>query len=255
MPYRRLPNTDIKRLKALKRVIDLSEKPTGVSLPFSFVTLQQVKNNLPNFEREIIHQNEALKQQVERQKEYAKSFRKAQLYISHFLQVMNMAVLRGDLPSAAKKYYIFSDNNIPAFSSESELVKIGKKVIQAEKERILDGGNPITNPTIALVNVKFEKFIELNILQKNLKENYMRASHKVAEYRPIIDKLIQTLWNEIENSFSNLGDEEKRKMSSEYGVEYVFRRTELDEKVEIENNLNYTNIQKNDISTQYSLSF
>ncbi len=259
MPYRRLPNTDTKRLKAIRTIISASEDLPTFKLPFSFKSLQQVKTILPNFEREIILQKEALKHQVSRQKEYAQSIKKARLYLSHFIQVMNMAIMRGDLPSNTLKFYGLKTNRLPSLSSENNLIKVGKTIIEGERERTLNGGNPITNPTIALVNVRFEKFLELNQHQKVIKENYIRANNNVAKLRPEVDKLIQTIWNEIEGFFGNLPDDGKRQMSSTFGVEYVFRRgeinTELKEITENATEENNINKKVDDDPVQYSISF
>ena len=258
MPYRRLPNTDIKRLKAIRTIISASEDLPTFKLPFSFKSLQQVKTILPNFEREIILQKEALKHQVERQKEYSQAIKKARLYISHFIQVMNMAITRGDLPSSALKFYGLKSNKLPSMSNENSLIRVSKKIIEGERERTLNGGNPITNPTIALVNVRFEKFLELNQHQKVIKENYIRASNNVANFRPEIDKLIQAIWNEIEGFFSNLPDDGKREMSSRFGVEYVFRKSELaHDTEEITPKIIEEEKDKkiNDNPVQYSISF
>ena len=254
MPYRRLPNTDIKRLKAIRTIISASEDLPTFKLPFSFKSLQQVKTVLPNFEREITLQKEALKHQVTRQKEYSLAIKKARLYVSHFIQVMNMAIMRGDLPSSSLKFYGLKSNRLPSISNENSLIRVGKKIIEGERERTLNGGNPITNPTIALVNVRFEKFLELNKSQKVIKENYIRASNNVAKLRPEIDKLIQTIWNEIEGFFSNLPDDGKREMSSTFGVEYVYRKSELAQEPK-ETPQKEIDKRINDDPVQYSISF
>jgi len=258
MPYRRLPNTDTKRLKAIRTIISASEDLPTFKLPFSFKSLQQVKSILPNFEREIILQKEALKHQVSRQKEYTQAIKKARLYVSHFIQVLNMAITRGDLPSSTLKFYGLKSNRLPSISNENSLIRVGRKIIEGERERTLNGGNPITNPTIALVNVRFEKFLELNQHQKVIKENYIRASNNVAKLRPEIDKLIQAIWNEIEGFFGNLPDDGKREMSKSFGVEYVFRKSELSSDVEepIEKTTEEeTNKKVSDDPVQYSISF
>lgn len=231
MPYRRLPNTDRKRIKALNTIILVSEDLPSFKLPFSFKSLQEAKVCYANFNREIVLQQEALKHQVDRQKEYSTSLKKTKLYVSHFIQVVNMGILRGDLPSSTLKHYGLKGKRLPSLSNESILIKIGTQIIEGERERTLKGGNPITNPTIALVNVRFQKFIELNRSQKILRETYLRASNNVAKFRPEIDILIQNVWNEIETHFSNLPDDAKREMSSTFGVEYVLRRGEKSEEI------------------------
>jgi hypothetical protein len=254
MPYRRLPNTDTKRSRAMRIVLDKAEELPVFKLPFSMGTVQKVKTLYPNLEKHIILQKEALKAQVSKQKEYLGLYKKAKMYVSHFIQVMNMAISRGELNKEIYKLYGFSAKTVkvPSFKNENELIEIGSRLINGEKERIYQGGNPITNPTIALVNVHFENFSTSRIYQKQLQENYQRCTNTILELRPQVDKLIQVLWNEIENYFSNLPEEDKRSLSSEFGVEYVYRKSELQK-----NNKNEIIVEEDQqIETkQYSISF
>ena len=41
MPYRRLPNTDISRLKAIEKAIEISKSTADSDLAFSFAALQK----------------------------------------------------------------------------------------------------------------------------------------------------------------------------------------------------------------------
>ena len=59
----------------------------------------------------------------------------------------------------------------------------GKRIIEGEEYRIKKGGSPITNPTIAVVKVRFENFIEAwtyhntvakRTLDYNEKNNHLR---------------------------------------------------------------------------------
>ncbi|MFW6389249.1 MAG: hypothetical protein ACOCZI_01315, partial [Marinilabiliaceae bacterium] len=59
-----------------------------------------------------------------------------------------------------------------------------------------------------------------------------KLQDKVAEQRETADKLILDTWNEIEEHFSNLEPEEKRKKASEYGVVYIYRPSEKEKQQE-----------------------
>ena len=43
------------------------------------------------------------------------------------------------------------------------------------------------------------------------------------------DGIVLNIWNEVEKTFSDLPDEEKRYRAQEYGLSYVFRKSELKE--------------------------
>ncbi len=259
MPYRRLPNTDTKRVRALKIALEKADESPVFKLPFSMGTVQKVKNLFPELEKRILLQKEALKHQVSKQKDYSDLYKKAKTYVSHFIQVMNLAVIRGELSKDILKFYGFTKETVkvPSFKNENELIEIGTRLIAGEKERILQGNNPITNPTIALVNVHFDKFVTTRRFQKKLQENYQRCNNDISEFRPEVDKLIQLLWNEIENYFSDLSDNDKRTMSAEFGVEYVYRKNEKQENedIEIQHNITENSVNNSDNNQQYSISF
>ena len=86
MPYRRLPNTDTARVKAMKRALELSKKYPPDMLAFKQATLNKILAFLPLFEQAIMMQKEAHTRQVANSKEFTESFRKAKLYISHFFR-------------------------------------------------------------------------------------------------------------------------------------------------------------------------
>ena len=65
--------------------------------------------------------------------------------------------------------------------------------------------------------------------QKQFQNNSARESGNFAQYRDDADALILEVWNEVENHFSEIKDEdEKRHLCEEYGLVYVFRRGEQD---------------------------
>ena len=107
-------------------------------------------------------QRQSYASQNKKSKEYNEIIRKARLYLTHFIRVMNMAIFRGDLPAETRAFYGLATNEstVPSLNTENELISWGKRIIEGEEFRIRKGGSPITNPTIAVVKVRFENFIE-----------------------------------------------------------------------------------------------
>jgi hypothetical protein len=110
----------------------------------------------------------------------------------------------------------------------------GERIIEGEQKRVMRGGSPIYSPSIALVKVHYEEFVDAYRHQKMLQNITNRASMRVAELREKADVLIQEMWNEVENSLVNLSDDEKRERATEYGIVYVYRASEQ-KKEEIQN--------------------
>jgi len=226
MPYRRLPNTDNARLRAMKKALEMAEKVQPYELAFSSSSLTQLNNLSPYFEQMLHQQKQAIAVQAAKSKELAAYSKKAKLYVSHFYQVFNFAILRNEIAPAARKFFGLRENDsrTPNLLSEKDIVYWGEQILKGEQERLAKmGGNPITNPTAAVVKVRYEQFIEALHYQKVLQKSTKYATDKIAELRSDVDNMILKLWNEVEEHFSNLNDEEKRNASTEYGIVYIWR--------------------------------
>lgn len=229
MPYRRLPNTDSARLKSLKSAHERAKDTPPFKLAFSAGSFRKIQAVLPGFENAIFEHRNALNLQAEKNKEYQKRLKKARLYISHFIQVVTMAITRGDMVSDTRSYFGLADEEkkIPSLHSDEDVIIWGEKLIEGEKKRRSLGLSPITNPTIAVLKVHYDKFIEFHNYQKSLKNRSHRAQDQLNVQRAQVDSLIQQLWNEIEETFNDLPEEIRREKASEYGLVYVFRKNEL----------------------------
>jgi hypothetical protein len=229
MPYRRLPNTDLARLRALRIAFEKGKEMHPFKLPFSQATLQRIQANLHVFEGIVMESHQAYNVQVSKSKEYTKLLRKVRLYMSHFIQVVNMAIARGDLTPADRDYFGFGrdQSRVPSFGTEAEVIRWGEKLIQGESQRIRKGLTPVSNPTIAVVKVRYEYFMEAYTFQKNLQKNLLRSQEKLNDIRIIIDGIIASIWNEVEEYFKDLPDEDRRNNAKIYGVVYFYRKNEM----------------------------
>ncbi|WP_251623878.1 hypothetical protein [Odoribacter lunatus] len=231
MPYRRLPNTDAARIRALKAALRKGEKLDDINtLAYSFPLKQKIDIFLSKFETAITNSKAARSKQIENSQKFSELTKKARLYISHFIQVLNFTIARGELKPQARAFYGLDedDSKVPSLLTEQELIVWGEKIINGEQERINNrGGNPIYSPAIALVRVNYENFKQGYEFQKRLQANSARFSSEVAQFRDEADNLIVNIWNDVETYFAGVKDEEeKRYMCEEYGLIYVFRRGE-----------------------------
>jgi len=229
MPYRRLPNTDTARLKSLNSAYAKGKDLPPFKLAFSPNSFRKIQASLPQFEMAIGEHKHSMSLQAEKNKEYQKRLRKARLYVSHFIQVVNMAIIRGEMTPETRNYFGFEEDErkVPSLSSEEDVITWGQILIEGEQKRRNKGLNPVTNPTIAVVKVHFDKFMEYHNYQKSLKERTQRAQEKLNEKRSMIDSVIQQVWNEVEHTYEDLPEEMRREKAMEYGLVYVFRKNEL----------------------------
>jgi hypothetical protein len=229
MPYRRLPNTDSARLKALKSALDKGLELPPHKMSYSPKIVVRLRQFLPLFEHTIQLQRQSIASQSSKSKEYNEAIRKARMYLTHFIRVMNMAVLRGDLPAEARAYFGLATNEsvVPSLNTENELVSWGKRIIEGEEFRINKGGSPITNPTIAVVKVRFENFLETYNYHKNLIKKTLDYAERTNDMRKEADDIILQIWNEVEEKHNSLPEDIRKKESEEYGLVYFYRKNEL----------------------------
>ena len=225
MPYRRLPNTDAARLRAMKDAIKKSMTTSPYQLAFSHGTLQRVKTYTPLFEQAMLRHKQAYQNQVQRSRSYNELSKKARLYISHFMQVMNFMIQRGELPDKTRKFFSLSTKTkgIPALVTDNDLLEWGQRLVEGDMERQKAGGKMITNPTAAVVRVHYEQFASAFHIQKDLQKITHQTLDKLASMRDQADEIILAVWNEVETHFENLPDDQKRNHAVEYGLKYVYR--------------------------------
>jgi hypothetical protein len=229
MPYRRLPNTDSARLRALKSAAKMGRDLPPFKMAFSQSTFSKVELFINSFEKAMANYRAAYNKQVEKNKDYQLLVKKARLYVSHFIQVLNMAISRGELPDKIRTIYgmDIDEGKLPNLISDKDLLEWGKKIIQGESERVSKGQSPITNPTIAVVKVRYEHFSEAYNYQRIFQQNTQRCQVELEELRTKADAIILDIWNEVEESFKDLPDHERRERAQEYGLVYVFRKNEI----------------------------
>jgi hypothetical protein len=229
MPYRRLPNTDTARIRAMRIALDIGKELPPYKMAYSSKMLVRLQKFLPVFEQSIQRQRQSVASQNKKSKDYNEIVKKARIYLTHFIRVMNMAIFRGELPVETRAYYglEINESTVPSLSTENELISWGKRVIDGEEFRIRKGGSPITNPTIAVVKVRYTQFIEALNYYKTLNLKTLDIMGKNMELRKEADEIILEIWNEVETTHNSFPEDEKRSMSRDYGLVYFWRKGEL----------------------------
>lgn len=229
MPYRRLPNTDSSRLKALKIAYRKGKDLPPFKLAYSQSAFQRAHLFINNFEQAMSRYKKVYEIQVQHNRDYASAAKKARLYLSHFIQVLNMSIQRGEQKPAIRSFYELDDynNRLPSLTTDKELLDWGRKIIAGESQRTSKGMSPITNPNIAIVKVWFENFEEAYKEQKMFQQNTARAQAELEGLRKTADEIILAIWNEVEATFKDLSDDARREKAKDYGLVYVFRKNEI----------------------------
>jgi len=220
MPYRRLPNTDTARIKAMKIALEKGKELPPNKLAYSSRTIVHLQKFLPLFDHNLKSYRQVLASHNKKSKDYNEIARKARVYLTHFIKVMNMAIFRGDLPAETRAFYGLAtdESTVPSINTENDLMTWGRRIIEGEGSRIKKGGSPITNPTIAVVKVRFENFLEAWTYHNTLAKRTTEFTEKNYTMRKEADELILQLWNEVV----------RKSKCEEYGLVYFYRKGELE---------------------------
>lgn len=229
MPYRRLPNTDQARIRAMEKLLEKVGMISVSEMAVSLNTISKIRGLLNRFRRLSEYYKNCFDNQSKASRKHQENTKLARLYISHFIQVLNLAALRMEIKPAQKNYYGLQPNvhNVPDLISETALMEWGEKIIVGEMKRTSEGGIPIYNPTIAKVKVRYDIFVESNERQKNLQRLTAESLEDVTVMRPQVDELILDAWNQIEDYYKDMSDADKRlDLCREYGIVYYYRAGE-----------------------------
>lgn len=227
MPYRRLPNTDAARIRAMKNAIEKSSTVPYNDSAVPYALLTDAKYFLTTFQNGVRQTRSTYSLSAEKGSNLSMLQKRTKMYVSHFIQVLNMAIQRGELPSSVRELYGLTSKKLPKMDTAEDLLEVGRKIIDGETKRISTGASMITYPKISMVRIEYDKFANAARTNDFRIDNDKRTSEYMHMLREKADGIILALWNEIESHFAYLEPEERRKRCAEYGVSYVFRKSEM----------------------------
>ena len=196
----------------MKAVVVKADIYNVYDLAVSLKTLTDARNFLMKFEAAQSYYSECFDRQSKAGRKHQANVKTARLYLSHFIQVLNLAVIRSEVRLSHKEYYGLDtkNNNVPDLTTEAALAEWGRKIIEGENKRISQGGIPIYNPGIAKVKVHYDIFMESYEKQKNFQILTARSLEALSSMRPEADGLILDIWNQVEGKFGEVVPHEKR---------------------------------------------
>ena len=183
MPYRRLPNTDKSRLSALKTLLDNNDIYMARDRFLEWKDINQARTCYDKLLTAVTQYEVDKKAQWRSGTKIDQLQKKAYMYESHFMQVLLMAVTRGEIKRSNLKLYGLEETAtmIPVDNSIGSITERGPKIISGEKNRVKKGGRPIYNPTIGMVETHFDIFKEAYDKQKALQKRTSEMEQRLKE--------------------------------------------------------------------------
>ncbi len=228
MPYRRLPKTDQARLHALQQAVRQASEAAFNQQAINYKTLIEAQRLLMQFENQVAQYHANVDTKVSDNKQYRHKVRNARMYISHFIQVLNLAAIRGEIKKGQKELYKLDPNNhtLPDLSTEELLLQWGKNIIEGEQARTSQGGFPIYNPPINKVQVHYDIFREHYNTHVVHKKTHSRVFENIETMRKQIDALVLSIWDQVEEFYKDELPYAKLTKCQAYGMIYYYRTGE-----------------------------
>lgn len=225
MPYRRLPNTDQARLRALRKAVQRAAESdfTEQVLPYRLTT--DAENCLLKLENVVSQYHTNFDSKVSANKKYRRLVQNVRMYISHFIQVLNFAVLRGEIKKEQKRLYHLDENNftLPDLSTEEELLKWGKNIIEGETARMGQGGIAINCPAINKVKVHYDMFRESQSSQSMHRLTTNRVYEDLGALRAEADAIILQIWDTVDTYYEKRLPYDRMQCCENYGLKFYYR--------------------------------
>lgn len=228
MPYRRLPKTDLGRIKALQKIVSMEGHKENGQLVLSYQTIRDTQQLLSRFRNAHRQYQQYYDQSLVIGKEVKKGATMARLYVSHFIQVLNMCIQRGELPGDIKVGYGLdpATSTKPSLTADKDLAYWGQKIIEGEENRVRQGGLPIYNPNIGKVKVYYSIFAEQYYSGLTYKQNAEKHRSELSDLRPLVDDLLEDVWNHVEAFFSSLPLTLRMAKYEQFGLTYYLHAKE-----------------------------
>lgn len=228
MPYRRLPNTDQARLRALKTAVQRASETdfTEEVLPYRLV--REAETCLLQFENQVSQFLTSYDNALSTAKQYRRTVQYTKMYISHFIQVLNLAVQRGEIKKEQKRlYHLDPDSHaLPDLSTDENLLRWGQYIIDGEMQRMSQGGIAINCPAINKVKVHYDMFRENQLSQSMKRKSTTRVYADLETLRHDADKIILQIWDCLSAHFADKLPYERLRCCENYGMKFYYRSGE-----------------------------
>lgn len=228
MPYRRLPKTDQARLHALQKAVQQAANAPYNEQAINYRTLSEAQRFLMQYENQVAQYHANFDSKVTANRQYRHRVRNARMYISHFIQVLNLAVIRGEIKRSQKELYKLDpkSNALPDLTTEEGLIEWGQNIIDGEQQRTAAGGFPIYNPAINKVKVHYEMFKEDYTSHLLHKKTHSRVFEDTEMLRKQVDEIILSIWDQVEAFYKDELPYAKLRKCQSYGMIYYYRKGE-----------------------------
>jgi hypothetical protein len=225
MYLKKIPDTDDGRIDALQAAIDREELNGDQEIILSSDEVDELRIFITSYESARFVMEQAMRDFSKSQTNYTELFKNAQMYVSHFIQVLQLTAVRNEIKLEVLSDYGFASGEetvLPDLSTEEAVIYWGEKIIQGEAKRMSRGGYPLYNPAIAKVKVHYELFADIAHSTKIYRQNMVRHQAVVSAMQKKSDSMIRDIWSRVEDKYGQLSFPELLQIYQAYKINYHY---------------------------------
>ncbi|MDR1372239.1 MAG: hypothetical protein LBJ17_03815 [Dysgonamonadaceae bacterium] len=218
----KIPDKDEEKISIIRSAIDREDILPEEERVLLDGEILELKYFIKRYEGEKAVLQQANEDRAKTANQYRELFKNAQMYISHFIQVLQLTVIRGEIRQEFLQLYGLENINIkepyviPDLTTEEAVLLWGENIIRGESERMNHGGIPLYNPAIAKVKVHYELFREIIQSLKIYIQNASRYQSIVEEIRNKATEYIQTIWTKVDEKYKKENKDKYRAIQTAY---------------------------------------
>jgi len=228
MYIKKVPETDDGKIRALQAAVDREELNGDQEIILSAKEVEELRSFITSYENARLVLKQTIKDSAKTQTEYGERFKNTEMYVSHFIQVLQLTVIRNEIkPETLIEDYGFESGKeleLPDLSTEDAIIFWGDKIIQGEAKRMSRGGNPLYNPAIAKVKVHYELFRDVVHSVKIFRQNTIRQQAALYEMQKKTENMIRDIWSRVEEKYGNLPLQELSDVYQSYKISYHYQK-------------------------------
>lgn len=231
MPSRRNTRTDAERTSALTILDQQCSATPAAKRPFPDALFQQLAPLKTEWDRVTTAVAAALGRQAGATARTTAAAALLDLLISHFFQVFNLGVARGEFRAADRTLYHLDakGGRLPRVRSHAARRRWAENIVDGEAARQRATGEafvPMSLPSAAQVAAALATYQEAYDTASTARTAYDLAQEAVAAQRPGANAYLREVWDEIEHTHRHEDAPSRRRKCRLWGVNYISRRGE-----------------------------
>lgn len=216
------PNSLVRMFRYITTMDAATNAIPVVNLPFSADSWAGYQSNRTAFLKEYAEYLQADSDQQNATNLLNAIKTDAKRYVSHYYQVLNLAIERDEMPASVRAFYGLnvSSGALPKLSTEADILLEATNIENGEAARVAAGGAAMTNPTAAQIAAKRTAFAAANQTQGLAKT---AAGKELRDVQNIFDGMVEAYMDLIDElKFANrkLSFSAIRSILREYGMEF-----------------------------------